>query len=392
MKKVIFLCDFELPVSCANATRVWNLVKILKRKFEIGVFGVSYHEDTELEGCYNGIPYVMLKAPLATGWQAGRRIRYLNGEIQKVLRNEIENNDIQAIVVSNVYFDYARTLINLSRYYKVPLIVNSVEWYEKDNSRFDGLLGKIRFIENRIALMYYHVKMRNIIAISSLLSDYYSSKKCNVITIPTIVDMNEYANVHYDEDVRKNIVIAYAGSPARKDYIGNAIIALTLLDENERKAIEMHFYGADIESFRIAGLSAELLEKVRDNVVYHGRVPYESVKNAIGNADFTILLRPNKRYANAGFPTKVGESMACGTPIIGNITSDLGKYYIDGKNAVVCEDETPEACANAIKRCIALSVKERKNMREEAKDTANIFFNYERYSEGLISFTEKATV
>lgn len=392
MSKVIFLCDFELPLSCANATRVWNLASMLVDKYEVDVIGVAYRAGLQLDGSYKGISYKMIQAPMFSGLRAAKRIRCLDNNIKSILEKEIAGKEIKAIVLSNFYFDHASTLINFSKIHNIPLIVNSVEWYEKDNSRFDGLLGKIRYAENRIALTYYHVRMKNILAISSLLSDYYKSKGCKTITIPTVVDILEYKDVHYDSTGRDGIVIAYAGSPARKDYIGNAILALSYLDERDRKLIQLHFYGADKESFIKAGIEEQIFEKYKDNIICHGRIPYESVKTAIGKADFTILLRPNKRYANAGFPTKVGESMACGTPVIGNVTSDLGNYYVDGENAIVCDDESPEACARAMKRCIALSPKEILLMRASAKKTADQYFNYKQYAKSLVSFIEESGV
>ena len=52
----------------------------------------------------------------------------------------------------------------------------------------------------------------------------------------------------------------------------------------------------------------------------------------------------------AGFPTKVVESLALGTPVITNLTSDLGFCVFDGRNGVILDarseqDASPEAVA-----------------------------------------------
>jgi glycosyltransferase involved in cell wall biosynthesis len=41
----------------------------------------------------------------------------------------------------------------------------------------------------------------------------------------------------------------------------------------------------------------------------------------------------------AGFPTKVSESISCGTPVICTDTSDLRQYIQNGYNGFVCEIE-----------------------------------------------------
>ena len=99
-----------------------------------------------------------------------------------------------------------------------------------------------------------------------------------------------------------------------------------------------------------------------------------------------MLLRPNKRYANAGFPTKVGESMACATPVIANITSDLGKYILDGETGIICENESPEACAMAIRKALNYSQEELREIRCKAFEMANEKFNYQAYDDELKTF------
>jgi glycosyltransferase involved in cell wall biosynthesis len=238
----------------------------------------------------------------------------------------------------------------------------------------------VNFVKNRIALRHTHKKMRNILAISSLLDNYYKQRGCNTVTVPTIIDPEEYASVlDTAHDNREKLTIAYAGVPGKKDYVVNAVKALELLSDDERQRIELHFYGPTAEYFRNSGIDDGAVEKYKENVICHGRIPYSEVKQKIAEADFTVLLRPNKRYANAGFPTKVGESMACGTPVIANITSDLDKYVIDGKTGIVCADETSEACAEAIKRALSLTQMQKNSMRSQCFAMATQAFDYNSY-------------
>ena len=388
MKNIVFFNDFGLPLSCANATRVWNFAKMLEKQYEITVIGVSYGDNnkTSLVGEYKQFSYSMLKAPNMKGWKAIRRRRILAKMIEKELSNILNKGNTSAIILSNIYFDYSSCLIKLSEKYGVPLIVNEVEWYEKDNDYFAGLFGKVKLLQNRIALTDIHVRMKNIIAISSLLDKYYTSHGCNTVKIPTIIDMDEYNDYKNFCCSNEKLIIAYAGSPAKKDYVGNAIIALSMLEDETRKRICLHFYGATKETFIDLGLQESILDTVSSSVVFHGRIPHEEVKKQISKADFTILLRPNKRYANAGFPTKVGESMACGVPVIGNITSDLGEFYVDGYNAIVCRDETPESCAEAFRKGLSLTEREKNSMRKNAYETAMKKFDLSEYSEKMKNF------
>lgn len=384
--KILLFSDFSLPDSCAAATRVMALAKMLKQSgHSIDLLGVSYSQSESLHGDADGISYQLLRAGKWYGWQAYKRVHSINQGLKNYLKSAHVPYD--CIILSNVYYDYASTLMYYAAKHKTNLIVNSVEWYEKDNKRFERATGKINFVKNRIALIYIHKKMKNILAISSLLDNYYKAHGCNTITIPTVVDMEEYTSVaHTQIPDRSELHIAYAGNPGKKDYILNAVRALPLLTEAERKHLQLHFYGITYHQLCRLGIDPAYVKQYKDNIVCHGRIPYEQVKEKIADADFTVLLRPNLRYANAGFPTKVGESMACGTPVIANLTSDLHKYILDGQTGFVCADETPESCAEAFRKALQMTDAERETMRQNTLQMAKSAFDYRVYAEAINDF------
>ena len=386
--KILMFCDFELPNQCANSTRVMNFAKLLVEKgHKVSLLGVTLNKELSLYGEEFGIPFCMLRAGNWTGIRAYKRINSIKKYIHTYLQ---DNTDFDAIILSNVYYDYTREFFKYAKKNSAKLIVNAVEWYDKNSSTFKGLGGKIKFIKNRIALKRIFVKMKNILAISSLLGDYYAKKACVTTVIPTIIDNEEYNEiVQKNKEYSDTINVSYAGDPAKKDYVINAIYALEYLTEQERQRIRLNFYGTTNQKLIANGIKKEILDKYSQNVVCHGRIPYAQVKEKIASADFTVLLRPNKRYANAGFPTKVGESMACGTPVIANLTSDLDKYVINGQTGLVCTDETPKACAEAFKKALALTVEQKQQMRKHTLEMAKSGFDYRSYKEQMEEFLGK---
>ncbi len=95
--------------------------------------------------------------------------------------------------------------------------------------------------------------------------------------------------------------------------------------------------------FRIYGLTKEeylkalpehsgLLDSLGTKIIFAGYVDTPMAVRAIKASDFTVLLRDVNKMTTAGFPTKFVESIACGTPVITNNTSDLSSYLTDGKN------------------------------------------------------------
>ena len=391
MKKniVLLFSNFDLPESNANAIRVFNFAKMLREhNFEPIIYGVTYC-NKELEGVFEELRYKLIKLPRSNGLMSIFRVIKMKKLISDELKIINKKFKVDAIILSNIYFDSSKVFINFSKKNKVPIIVNSVEWYDKNNNQFKGLYGPIKFIKNRIALKHIHVKMKNIIAISTLLEEYYKSKKCNVITIPTVVDLKHYETINKMHKLDNKIKLCYAGSPAKKDLIINFVYALLDMDKSVSKNFELNLYGFDLDALYKYGLKSNEVEDLKGIVKCHGRIPYSEVKKKIAESDFTILVRPQKRYANAGFPTKVGESFACGTPVISNITSDLGKYLIDMKNSIICKDETVESCKQALLKTLEIETKEYSKMRMDAYKTASDFFSYHVYSMLLYDFINK---
>ena len=89
-------------------------------------------------------------------------------------------------------------------------------------------------------------------------------------------------------------------------------------------------------------------------MVFHGRVPQSMVPKCLAQMDFSVLLRPNARYAEAGFPTKLVESLSAGVPILANPTSDITQYVRDGREGVLLADHSPKAFAAGVERALAM--------------------------------------
>ena len=391
MKKsnVLLFSNFDLPESNADAIRVFNFAKMLQEQGCMPIiYGVTYDEKN-MDGNFEGLNYKLIKLKKSSGIKSIFRTIKMGKNINKELRKIYRDIGLDAIVLSNIYFDCAHIFLKFSKKYNVPLIVNSVEWYDKNNAQFKGKYGPIKLVKNRIALKYLHVKMKNIIAISTLLEKYYKTRNCNVITIPTIIDLkhyNKFDNVH---KLNNKVKLCYAGSPARKDLIVNFIYALLQMETNTLNKFEVNLYGFNIESLYKLGITVEDMKRLKNVVYCHGRIPYEKVKDKISESDYTLLVRPQKRYANAGFPTKVGESFACGTPVILNLTSDLDKYMVDMKNAIICKDETVESCKEALIKTLDVKPEDYQKMRKEAYNSAVNCFSYQIYSSLLYNFIRK---
>jgi glycosyltransferase involved in cell wall biosynthesis len=120
-----------------------------------------------------------------------------------------------------------------------------------------------------------------------------------------------------------------------------------------------------------------------------GPLPQQHVSALIREATFSVLLREPRVFAQAGFPTKVPESLAVGTPVICNITSDLHEYVRDGIEGILCRDQTADAFAAAVERVLLLRTDQLRAMRAAARARAEISFDFRVYADTLSSLLDR---
>jgi glycosyltransferase involved in cell wall biosynthesis len=126
-----------------------------------------------------------------------------------------------------------------------------------------------------------------------------------------------------------------------------------------------------------------LLERLSAQLRFLGVLPHRQALAEVAKADFSIMLRPNARFAQAGFPTKLGESLACGVPVLGNLTGDVGLFLRDGREGILVPDCSPAAFAQGLRRALSLSPQERQAMRQAARRRAERDFDYHNYAAPL---------
>jgi len=221
-----------------------------------------------------------------------------------------------------------------------------------------------------------------IIAISSFLEKFYSDKGKKTIRIPALIDTDNHSTterrVNYFDSKMLNLI--YAGIPGKKDLLHLIIKSVSLLNKNGY-FICLHILGlSSKELLRLYGVVCQ------KGIVCYGKVNQQEVKSFLERADFSILLRPSKRYANAGFPTKFVESLNAGLPVIANYTSDLQQYLIDGYNGFVVNGYTEELITDKLQKVFKQGRSVWDGMRLNALRTAKINFDYKLYTRQLVPF------
>jgi glycosyltransferase involved in cell wall biosynthesis len=289
------------------------------------------------------------------------------------------------IILYGGYTPYLIRLLPWCKKNNVPIIADIVEWYSPSPSRF----GKFNFSYLNVELaqrVLFHM-CDGIIPISSYLEKYYKDKGCITFRVPPTVDIEIFPKQPIPLLKKAPLRLVYAGSPGDgKDLLKNLVDAVLKVNDFGKR-VDLQILGPSFYDVKkICNLST--LPRVIKPL---GRIPQHEVPGYVSTADFSLLLRKPQTNTQAGFPTKFVESMACGTPVIANITSDLGNYLDDGVNGFICQDYSVQALVNVLKTAMEMPKEKITRMHRSAFETAKKHFDYRNYSLGFIDFLEKVS-
>jgi glycosyltransferase involved in cell wall biosynthesis len=395
-RTIVYVGDFSFPVADAGALRVLGIGKALRAaEYQVRFVGMERsgrEEDRQAEGgfSYQGFPYVPEQPGGATWFPRVRRalVSYLSGTTTMRRLGTMDLRDVRAIIAYQSPSLLLRRLQSFCRVRGIQLLADTTEWYDPWHVT-GGALGPLCW-DSELRMRCVQPSVGRVIAISSYLERYYRERRCAVLRVPPLIDVDELPRPEPSAGGRTAAVLrlVYAGTPGKKELLENAIRGLHLVLK-QGKAFDLHLVGLRREELaaRLAG-DADLLDQLGDAVVCHGRVSHADAMALVAQADFSILLRPDKRFAHAGFPTKLVESLALGVPVLTNLTSDVGDYVRDGREAIVLPDGSPEAFAQGVRRTLAMPRSAWMLMRENARRQASDCFDYRRYGRPLREFIE----
>lgn len=292
----------------------------------------------------------------------------------------------KAIILYSGYSPYLLRLLPWCKKNKVQLIFDAVEWYDPP-SLLKGILNPY-YWNIELAMRFLLPKTKNIIAISKYLQNYYQLKKCKTVRIPPTLDVMS-VTPRLDLLDSEVITLGYTGSPGHKDLLDNVLAALLKL-ETKGTRFRLNIAGiTERQLLNYPSLRNKQLKTLPSCFKCYGVVSQPKAMEIIKKSDFSVLLRPNKRYAKAGFPTKFVESLTVGTPVIANFTSDLSDFLTDSENGIVCMNESESSLYAALVKASSLTKNELIEMRKYARQVAEKHFDVGVLKEQLNLFLER---
>jgi glycosyltransferase involved in cell wall biosynthesis len=194
-------------------------------------------------------------------------------------------------------------------------------------------------------------RVDGLFVISKGLKDYFVSKGVDAQKISLVnmtVDCNRFDGVQKINEEQTNIV--FCGTIKNSiDGVDELIKAFALIAPSY-PSVNLRILG------RIDAKNKDYQDNVRlvnrlnlnERVTFLGAVPYNDVPQHLVNARVLALDRPNCMQAQYGFPTKLGEYLLSGNPVVVTEVGDIPYYLRDKDNALLAKPGVPESFAEKL--------------------------------------------
>ena len=90
-------------------------------------------------------------------------------------------------------------------------------------------------------------------------------------------------------------------------------------------------------------------------IKFTGIIGRDEMPACLGRAGVLALLRSSGMFSKAGFPTKLGEYLATGRPVVVTSTGDIPLFLEDRVSAYLVPPDNPEAFAQKLDGVLANS-------------------------------------
>ncbi len=381
-----------MGVSCfdgmAGSTRVRNLFEPLIAKGLLNANNLIYETDNKVpigkEGKINNVNFRIIGFKLNNPftifnfWSKGAG--FLRRNKQPGANNIVYNYNYPDL--KNIFFLMYAKMIG----YKI--IFDIVE-----DNRFEahvGLVNKIRIKTSIILFKLSRFFTKSYVAISDHLYERASINakgKIPVHLIPITVNLN-YFKVNGQQVNKNDLKIFYGGSFAPKDglaYLLDAFEEVSKKDKNIKLILTGLGHPNDMEKIK-AKIAASA---ARDRILFKGFLATDEYYSVLNSCDIFCMTRVNSRFANAGFPFKLGEFLAAGKGVVATSVGDVPKYLHNNENALLIRPDSADDIVGALSELIGNPDKIR-TLGAGARRTAEENFDSEKVSMKLLSIFNAA--
>lgn len=228
--------------------------------------------------------------------------------------------------------------------------------FVQEKSEFPFVLmkkGLLNYVWARFYVNTTYKLFDGMIIMTRPLMDYFRSKvrkNCQLFQMPMTVDTDRFA---MERTVSQyGDYIAYCGNmEGNKDGVLNLIDAFNMAS-SKIPYVKLLLIGGSSNQDDWGRIVATVKDTGNENIILYGKASREDMPLLLKNARALALARPSSLQSTGGFPTKLGEYLATGNPVVVTAVGDIPQY-LNESNAFVVEPDNNSAFAEALIKLFA---------------------------------------
>lgn len=242
-------------------------------------------------------------------------------------------------------------------------VEKSIKKYNKLCSKFDGIF----VISNAIGKYFTNVGV----------------DENKIYRFPMLIEPCRFENIQKTETEKS---IAYCGDMGgNKDGLFDLIEAFYIFHK-QRANVKLYLIGDAKNKVEFKNIQNRVIEKGLDKyVIFTGCVGRDEIPLYLKNASVLVLVRPNNYQSQGGFPTKLGEYLATGNPVVITRTGEIDHYLTDNKDCFFVEPNNSIAFAEKV-QYVFENYDLAKKVGIEGNRKVYTDFNYKVQTQKLIEF------
>lgn len=361
MNIVIVGTGFSFPDGTGSTARVIAFAKGMMRNGAlVNVFCPKPTENKktglrniQLKGVYENIPFEYTCGQrLIANTRIGALLLYVKGlfrtcfAIQRIQRKK----PVDAILLW-----YAEAPLNFIFFKILAKSIGAVLILEK--SEYPYVYCEKTLSVRMMMMFYERITLKSIdgvIVISEFLREYFYShlvRSDRILKIPILVDTDRF-NLKQNSNKFVKHKIIYCGNLEHQDEVTELLKAFGQIS-NEFPLWTLEIIGPLPDLDVIATLNLLAIEKgIVDRVIFAGAVSRNKIPTMLLDGDIMVLPRASGTFSMAGFPTKLGEYLATGKPVVVTATGCINEYLLDRVSAYLVKPDDVNAFAEVLRYVI----------------------------------------
>ena len=359
--KIIFINNFPFPNGQAATNRIISLGNGLSKeqlKVKYIITRPTEKKNNIINpnryGSYKGIEY--LYSSNSTTWSNFvliKIIQALYGYVNmfRIIRKEIKSNKNIIFLngIQNIFLAYFSYIIIKKIYRrKYFYIIDELP----SELRIHSLWKKYFMFYFNIEEKFIYRLFDGIIVMTYNLREYVIGRKVkeNLIkVIPMTVEMDRFQNIEIISQ-KKNYLLYIGNLDPDKD---NVKLILEAFKEITNKYEDLYLYFIGKPSDQHINYYNSLIAYanklgLKKKVIFLGNIKRDYIPEYIMKSTICLLIRVINLRVRYGFPTKLGEYLASGRPVLLNSFGEENRYLEDGKSAFIVNDNSLESLINKI--------------------------------------------